>query len=92
MMEHLNFTGRASQEELGRGLAKMHLAAPTVSPIPVRSSDVTCPGNRPALPRLCVACLRAQALHYVQLLLCCCALALRNRAQSSCRSWATEQY
>ena len=32
MMEHLNFTGRASQEELGRGLAKMHLAEPTVSP------------------------------------------------------------
>ena len=32
MMEHLNFTGRASQEELGRGLAQMHLAEPTVSP------------------------------------------------------------
>ena len=32
MMEHLNFTGRASQEELGRALAKMHLAEPTVSP------------------------------------------------------------
>ena len=35
MMEHLNFTGRASQEELGRGLAKMHLAEPTVSPAPL---------------------------------------------------------
>ena len=31
MMEHLNFKGRASQEELGRGLAKMHLAEPRVS-------------------------------------------------------------
>ena len=30
MMEHLNFKGRASQEELGRGLAKMHLAEPRV--------------------------------------------------------------
>ncbi|CAL5227300.1 g10235 [Coccomyxa viridis] len=29
VMEHLNFTGRASQEELGRGLAQMHLAEPT---------------------------------------------------------------
>lgn len=34
MMEHLNFTGRASQEELGRGLARMHLAEPTVRPAP----------------------------------------------------------
>ena len=31
VMEHLNFKGRASQEELGRGLAKMHLAEPRVS-------------------------------------------------------------
>ena len=35
VMEHLDFTGRASQEELGRGLAKMHLAEPTVSPAPL---------------------------------------------------------
>ena len=33
MMEHLHFKGRASQEELGRGLAKMHLAEPRVSTI-----------------------------------------------------------
>ncbi len=31
VMEHLNFEGRASQEELGRGLAQMHLAEPRVS-------------------------------------------------------------
>jgi hypothetical protein len=30
-MEYLAFKGRASQEELGRGLAQMHLAEPTVS-------------------------------------------------------------
>ena len=31
VMEYLTFKGRATQEELGRGLAQMHLAEPTVS-------------------------------------------------------------
>lgn len=29
-MEHINFGGRSSQEELGRGLARMHLAPVSV--------------------------------------------------------------
>ena len=32
-MEHIEFGGRSSQEELGRGLAKMHLAPVKVSEI-----------------------------------------------------------
>ncbi len=31
IMEHLNFSGRPSQRELGRKLAEMHLAEPLVS-------------------------------------------------------------
>lgn len=33
IMEHLNFSGRPSQSELGRKLAQMHLAEPSVCPL-----------------------------------------------------------
>ena len=34
VMEHLDFRGRPSQRELGRGLARMHLADPSVRALP----------------------------------------------------------
>ena len=87
MMEHLNFTGRASQEELGRGLAKMHLAEPTVRPAYSASLNVTSHDTWATLPRLSTIHLRAPALQGVGLLRCCHALDPCNCAQDLSERW-----
>lgn len=53
IMEHLNFSGRPSQSELGRKLAQMHLAEPVVS-----TCDIKCchcwPGSSTSTPHICM--------------------------------------